>query len=266
MITVEKINELKQKIESGTPPRDFVSGLIQEHIKERSSETAFQSVIFTHTVTALVHRLKDTAIQGLNNVIDELNNPDKINAKKVSELPKIKIDPIKSSDICILYKKFVRPDFFKNTFKATEKDFNIPIFYLKYDNIDIPQAIPFDLNNTEFKKAILWQDNYYTIWGSTENYYPIISGNRCIGPLTIDLEKFKEKYTDIIKYDDISFGYLKETNSFIEGRDPDTYEMDSKVCCRKKREYFNKKVVSVEDGGIPYIDSLPSLKKKIKGE
>lgn len=267
VITVDKINQLKQKIESGITPNTLFSDILNEHIRDYKGETVDQRFIYQHTLRALLSRLKEESLKQLDAVIEEINNPKLIQkAESDTFYKKPSFTPIKTDNTCILYKKFVKLDFFKNTFKTIKSIFNLPLFYLDYNDLKTEEIPPFDLNQTKFKKAILWQDNYYPIWDQIQDYYPIISGNRCIGPLTIDLEKFKEKYTDIIKYDDISFGYLKETNSFIEGRDPDTYEMDSKVCCRKKREYFNKKVVSVEDGGIPYIDLLPSLKQKIKGE
>lgn len=169
-------------------------------------------------------------------------------------------------DTCIIYTFFTDLDYFKNTFKATEKSFKVPLFYLRYKNIYTDKIPEIDLNTIPFKKAILWQDNYYPTSVPQYEYTPLVVDNHCTGPIVIDIEKFRANLNNILAYDDIKYGYLKETNSFTKD-EPSVYVMDHKVCCREKRNYYSHSVVAVEEGGRPYLELLPSLYLKInKGE
>ena len=284
--TPEKAPELKSLVSrlyftyKDTNYRDFVLSLI--HFVSSSPELFEQNYLF-----ACLTRRKHTDVpKELSEYLIKNMPPTTSSTVITSPQPSIHtqpqtpiqatykntllIEPSTPAEIplntCVIFIRQEDPEFFKNSPYIIEQASKLPVYRL--DASLFPESnIPiFDFTTTTFTNALLWTDRYYiNIRKQFITPVPFIKDDIVIGPLNVDVSLFREHYDKIMTYDDIAYGYIKETDTKL----PDTsnvFTVNRKVCCSTAREMYSNTIIYIPDQGKEFLYSIDWLNDQIQGD
>lgn len=167
---------------------------------------------------------------------------------------------------CILFIRQEDPEFFKKAPSIISQFSKLPVYRLTDSLFSDPSLPLFNVNNPPYEHAFFWTDRYYlnNQGRKFSSSIPLVEDNKVIGPILIDTALFKKHYDAIMQYDDIAYGYLKETDTLIEGNS-NVFILNRKVCCSTAREMYSKDIIYIPDEGKEFLHTVRWLHEKIQG-